>query len=166
MLAEFFNSDDHCWSVVPGTRNTTWSSFPNCFKFANIPKRSRNKKKLLQANQHTTSNFKNIWKDYVQKTLELLWQYTFEVSCLFRSFMDYSCSLSFDCTYLLKTKKITLQIMLMLQPHTSLVTQHKKFQKIYLVLPKKMFSRFANNQMIAKQNIVLGKCYIILSSPD
>ena len=117
-------------------------------------------------NQHTTSNFKNIWKDYVQKTLELLWQYTFEVSCLFRSFMDYSCSLSFDCTYLLKTKKITLQIMLMLQPHTSLVTQHKKFQKIYLVLPKKMFSRFANNQMIAKQNIVLGKCYIILSSPD
>ena len=23
MLAEFFNSYDHCWSVVPGTRNTT-----------------------------------------------------------------------------------------------------------------------------------------------
>ena len=50
---------------------------------------------------------------------------------------DPFCSISFYVTYLLKIKTITLQIMLMIPSHTLLEAQQQKFQKIYLVLPKK-----------------------------
>ena len=63
------------------------SNFPNCFMFANIAavfkQGSRNRKNNYRPISILPLILKNIWKAYVQTTLELLWQYSFKISVWF-----------------------------------------------------------------------------------